>query len=477
MVVRVISAFLRALTRLLERANVIERSRLRATVDLAWPRIVTGLARMSKQTADIAMVGLVLGPPAIAGLAFAYAYWQLGDRLSLGLSGGSISLVSQHYGADEIGLANRAITQSYLVATALAVPLAVALYWQAEFLIGIMSSDPAAIEYGATYLLIVAPAIVFEFYNKVASRIFAGIGDTFTPMLIRGGGAAVNIVLNAVLIFGLGLGVVGAAIGTAVSTALITVGLLWGLVGKSYPTRDALPVGLTAAGPVVDPSLLRALVAVSTPLMFQQLARAAVAFPLLAIAAVFGSVAVAGYEIARRMRDLINSLSWGLSIASSSLVGRHLGSGEGDLAAAYGDEIIRFSLCSYIVAAVFVVVFAEPIAQLFVTDPITVDLATTFVRITAVATIGLGLDEAATGALRGAGDTRWPFYAALVGLYGFALPIAFLGVVTPLGITALFVSLIAEMFVPAVITLYRYYSGVWRDVSRSLRDQSTGSTE
>ncbi|ELZ24624.1 MATE efflux family protein [Haloterrigena salina JCM 13891] len=470
-------AVLGALAGLLERANVIKRTRLRATVDLAWPRIVTGLARMSKQTADVAMVGLVSGSPAIAGLAFAYAYWQLGDRISLGLSGGSISLVSQHYGADEIDLANRTITQSYLIATALSVPLAAVFYWRPEFLIGLMSDDPAAIEYGATYLLVVAPAIVFEFYNKIASRIFAGIGDTFTPMLLRGGGAAINIVLNVVLIFGLGMGVVGAALGTAVSTVLITAGLCWGLAGKSYPTRDTLPVRLSLSGPLVDPSLLRSLVSVSTPLIFQQLARAAVAFPLLAIAAVFGSVTVAGYEIARRMRDLINSLSWGFSIASSSLVGRHLGGDEEDVAAAYGDEIIRFSLLSYVAVAVVVIIFAEPIAGLFVTDEAVIDLAVTFVRVTAVATIGLGLDEAATGALRGAGDTRWPFYAALIGLYGVALPIAYLGVATPLGVTALYLSLVGEMFVPAAITLYRYYTGAWRDVSRSLRERSQGTTD
>ena len=56
---------------LFERAGIIERSRLRETVDLAWPRVITGFAIMSKQTADLAMVGVVLGAPAVAGLAFA----------------------------------------------------------------------------------------------------------------------------------------------------------------------------------------------------------------------------------------------------------------------------------------------------------------------------------------------------------------------------------------------------------------------
>lgn len=55
------------------------------------------------------MVGMVLGPQAIAGLTFANAYWQIGNRLSLGLSGGSISLVSQYYGAERLEIANRVI--------------------------------------------------------------------------------------------------------------------------------------------------------------------------------------------------------------------------------------------------------------------------------------------------------------------------------------------------------------------------------
>lgn len=474
-VVGVVRSLLYWVSKALERANVIERSRLRETVDLAWPRILTGFARMSKQTADVAMVGLVFGPQAIAGLAFAYAYWQVGNRLSLGLSGGSISLVSQYYGADRSEIADRAITQSYLLATVLAFPLIGLFYIYAEELIELMGASPAAVDYGGTYLTVLAPALLFEFYNKVASRVFASVGDTFTPMVLRGSGAVINILLNLFLIFGLGLGVVGAALGTLVSTVLITGALLWGLVGKSYLDRDPLPVTLTFSGPTVDLALLRPLIAISTPLMFQELARAVVVFPLLAIAALFGPVVVAGYEIGRRVRDLINSLSWGFSIASSSLVGRHLGAGEEDTAAAYGTEIIRFSLLSYLLISAVVIVFAPWIARLFVTDSSVVGLSAQFVRVAAVASVGLGIDLTATGALRGAGDTRWPFYAALVGLYGFTLPVAYLGAITPLGVSALFLSLVVETFVPAAITSYRYNSGVWLSVSRSIRSDPEDS--
>lgn len=467
----------RRLAEILERTHVIERSRLRATADLAWPRVVTGFARMSQQTADLAMVGIVLGSPAIAGLAFAYAYWQVGNRLSLGLSGGTISLVSQYYGANNVELANRVIGQSYVLAAVISLPLSGLFFWQSDALVGLLGAEPAALRHGSTYLTVLAPALFFEYCNKIASRVFAAIGDTLTPMAIRAGGAVVNIVLNVVLIFGLDLGVVGAAIGTFVATASVTAVFMWGLLGRQYPIRDAIPVTLSFSESRIDAGLLRPIARVSAPLMFQEFARALVVFPLLAIASVFGSTVVAAFEIARRVRGLINCPSWGFSLAASSLVGRHLGAGEEGDATAYGREILRLSVVSFILLSVVVVAFANQIARLFITDPEAVELTASFVRIAAIASIGLGIDKTATGVLRGAGDTRWPFYAALVGLYVFTVPVAYLGVVTPLGTSALYLALVLETFVPAAITSYRYRGGKWRGVSRSLRERAQQTTD
>jgi Na+-driven multidrug efflux pump len=168
------------------------------------------------------MVGLVAGPQALAGLAFAFAYWQIGNRLSVGLAGGTISLVSRYFGADEPGRVDLTIKASLVAALAIALPIAAALYAFAEPLVALLGGDPAAIGYGAAYLAMVAPVLAFEYCNKVASRVYAGLGDTVTPMAVRAGGAVANIAINAVLIFGLGLGVVGAALGTVAATVLVT---------------------------------------------------------------------------------------------------------------------------------------------------------------------------------------------------------------------------------------------------------------
>jgi Na+-driven multidrug efflux pump len=203
--------------------------------------------------------------------------------------------------------------------------------------------------------------------------------------------------------------------------------------------------------------------------MARRTTEALVVFPLLWIAATFGPLVVAAFEVGRRVRELVNSFSWGFSIAASTLVGQELGAGDEREAEAYGAAIIRLSLVSYLSVAVLVIAFANPIAGLFVSGDAAVGAAATFVRIAAVSAVALGIDGSATGALRGAGDTRWPFAASLLGRYGFALPAAALGTVTPLAVAGLYLALVLETLLPAGINLWRFRTNRWKAVSRAYR--------
>jgi len=456
---------------LLDRMGIIAPERLSATVGLAWPRVVTGFAIMSKQTVDLAFVGWAVGSRAVAGLAFAYAFWHLAKFLGIGLVGGTVGLVSQSYGGDEPERASILVKQSVWLAVALATPVVAVYVLLAGPLVGLLSSDPASTRAGATYLALVAPALVFEFLNLVCSRTYAGAGDTLSPMVVRAGGALVNVVVSGALVFGAGLGVTGVAFGTLVSTGLSLLVFSWGITGRSYglPVLSPSPVPLRARGPQFDSELAGQLLRVSAPIMARRVLEGVVAFPLLWIAGTFGPVVVAAFEIGRRIRAVITSFSWGFSIASSSLVGQALGAGDEAEATAYGSAIIRLSLVVYLVVGTLVVAVPEPIAHLFVAEPAEVAQAAVFIQVAAVSAVGFGVDGSVTGALRGAGDTRWPFAASVVGRYGFALPAAALGLVTPLGVAGLYLALVLEVAVPGLANYWRFRTGRWRAVSRAYR--------
>ncbi len=453
----------------LDRAGVIDRGRLRETLDLAWPRIVTGFAIMSKNTVDLAVIGAVLGAPAVAGVAFAFAYWQLAKFISIGLAGGTVSLVSQNYGGGETDRAALVVKQSLVVALALVVPIVVVLVGLAEPLIALVGGEGDALGYGVTYLVVTAPALLFEFFNMIASRTYAGVGDTFTPMTFRAGGALLNTVLTAGFVFGAGLGVLGAGLGTAISIIAVAAGLSWGMTGRSYFGRGASPVPVTPTGPWVDTELTRQLLRVSAPLIARRVAQGVVVFPLLWVAASFGSATVAALEVGRRVRGLLGSFTWGFSIAASTLVGQRLGAAEEALATEYGWDVIRLSTLVYLVASAAVLLAADPIAAVFVDDPEAVAATATFVMVAAMSAVPLGINGSVTGSLRGAGDTRWPFLASMVGLYVFALPAALLGLVTPLGVAGLYAAVILEKLVPAVLNGIRFRSNRWQAVSRQYR--------
>ncbi|PSQ59218.1 MAG: MATE family efflux transporter [Halobacteriales archaeon SW_9_67_25] len=460
-----------AVTALLDRAGVIAPDRLSRTVDLAWPRVITGFAIMSKQTVDLAFVGWAVGSEAVAGLAFAYAFWLIAKFVGVGVVGGTVGLVSQNFGGNERGRASTVVTQSVWLALALSVPVVVVYALFADPLVGLLSSDAALTRAGATYLAIVAPALTFEFLNLVCSRTYAGVGDTLTPMVVRAGAAAANVVVSGVLVFGFGLGVAGVAIGTLFSTGLSVVAFSWGMFGRSYgvPGLAASPVALSVRGPHFDRELMGQLVEVSAPIVARRVLEGLVAFPLLWIAGTFGPVVVAAFEIGRRVRAVMTGFSWGFSIASSSLVGQALGDDDEGEATAYGAAIIRLSVVVYAVAALVVLALAGPIAGLFVAEPAEIAQAAVFIQVSAVSAVAFGLDGSATGALRGAGDTRWPFVASVVGRYAFALPAAALGLVTPLGVAGLYLALVLEMAVPALANYWRFRTGRWKTISRAYR--------
>jgi len=93
------SWLLRAIGLAIAKLGLISEQRARRTSELAWPRIVTGVARMSKSAADVAMVGVALGSTAIAGVGFAGPYWGAAFSIGGGLAAGTIALVSQRFGA------------------------------------------------------------------------------------------------------------------------------------------------------------------------------------------------------------------------------------------------------------------------------------------------------------------------------------------------------------------------------------------
>ncbi|MEF8830217.1 MAG: MATE family efflux transporter [Halobacteriales archaeon] len=459
----------------LARAGLVDEHRVDRTVDLAWPRIVTGIARMSKNAADVAMVGVGVGPTAIAGVGFASPFWGTAFTIGGGLAAGTIALVSQRFGAeayDELGVAVRA---SALLVVALSIPLSVLFWTFPGELIGLLTGDPETIGYGVEYLRLLALGVPFAGLNLIGSRTFIGVDDAWTPMLFRGGGATANVALNAVFIFGLDMGVTGAALGTVLANVLVTAAFAGALVAGRFPGIGDLPIRVSPAGRYAHRDTITDVVSIGTPVVGRNLVWTVSRFPMLAIVGLFGPTVVAAYVISRRIWGLINTPGWGFGLAASSLVGQSLGEGDETTAEAFAREITLVSVATYVVAAAIAIAFAEPIVSLFVGagETETIAIAIPLVYAAALAVVFQGVTSTIAGALDATGDTRWPFYSRAIGMVGLAIPVTYVGATTALGLWGLYLSYFAQTVVPAAINYWRFSTGEWKAISREYRPETS----
>jgi putative MATE family efflux protein len=475
----------------LARLGLIDRERAVKTTELAWPRVVTGIARMSKNAVDVAMVGVAVGTAAVAGVGFASPYWGLAFAVGGGVAGGTIALVSQRFGADahdELGLAVRA---SVLLVVVVSVPLAVAFWTVPEPFISVLTDSDRALSYGTTYLQIVGLGIPFAGLNLVGSRALVGSDDAYTAMQLRAGGAMVNVALNAVFIFGFGWGVAGAAMGTVVSNVVVTAAFALGLVRGRFPGVGAFPVQVSPTGRWADPGTVSDLVEIGLPVGLRRLVLTTAEFPMLGILDIFGENTVAAWVIARRIWGVMNTPGWGFGLAASSLVGQELGQNNERAAEAYGRDIIRFAVAVYVVSALLVAVSAHRLVALFADSPASpeVPIAVSLVYAACVAVVFRGVASASAGPLDASGDTRITFLSQFLGMFCVSIPLAYLGaaglavpsvslplvgatpgiVIPELGLWGLYLAFVAEGAVPAAINYWRFRTDRWKRISEAYR--------
>jgi putative MATE family efflux protein len=471
---RLLDAYPAALARL----GLVERERATETFDLAVPVMVTGGLRVLLRISDFLFVGVALGDAAIAGLEIGFQYYFIGFGLALALSSGTISVVSRLQGAGETARANLAVKQSLLLAAVVAVPLSAVSWLYARPMVAVLADDPEVVRLGAAYLRVVMLSLLFRYVGMVAARALAGSADTRTPMYVRLLAYPLNIVVNAVLVFGLGpfprLGVVGAALGTVAANVLAGGVFLGLLLSGRYAVR------LNLRGKQLDAGLLAEIARVGSPLAGMRILQSTARFPFLFVLGTLGVPALAAYAIGRRVMLLALMPAWGYATAASTLVGQAIGRADRAGATAYGWQALRLGVVTQVLAAALIVVAARPIAVAFGTEY--VGLAVDFIRTFGLLAAGFSVSRTMRGSLRGAGDTRWPLYAELLGSYVVRLPIAVLALpataavsvwgvpLVPglgLGYPAVFAALVADFYVKAGVNAGRFRTGAWWRVARN----------
>jgi MATE family, multidrug efflux pump len=435
----------------------------RVVWSLAWPVIIAMLSESLVGLVDVLMVSR-LGAASVAGVGVGAQILNGVSVTMTAVGAGTLALVARHIGAQRPAEAERVLGQSVLVALALAVAVIIpAIVWAAP-IVAAFGVEPPVVEEGAAFVRMVMFAIPASAVIFVVVSGLRAAGDTRTPLAIGLCVNALNVFGNWVFIFGhLGspaLGVSGSGLATTVAFSAgmaLALGLL---------ARGRLRLRLGWGDLRLHLHTIRRVLAIGSPAALEQLLMQIGFFLYLLFAASYGTDAVAAYFIGVRILALSFLPGFGFAAAASALVGQNLGGGHPDRAEHAGWLATWMSVALMSATGLIAFVFAEPIARLFVDREAVIAGTVWFIYMLSIAQPLMALDFTLGGALRGAGDTRFPLFTVLVAFYGCRLGFALVAVhVLGLGLPWLWAALIGDYVARAALKAWRFHNGVWKTVA------------
>jgi len=429
---------------------------------LSWPVMLTFALESIVGLVDTLMVGR-LGASAVAGVGVGTQIMGGVNVIMIAVITGTVALVARHVGAGEPHEAQAVLLQSLYAVGLMSCLIAAPVFWWAHDIVRLFGVEPAVLEQGTGFVRIIMFAVPGTSLFYVMASGLRGAGDMRTPLLIGAVVNVLNVVLNYVLIFGhFGLPALGVRGSALASTIALATGAACGLAvllrGRAVLSLRRVAYGLSY------PTMRRVL-AIGMPTAVEQLLMQIGFMLYLAMAARYGTSAVAAYFIGVRILALSFLPGFGFSAAASTLVGQNLGANRVDRAERSGWEANRLAMLFHTIGGTIIFIAAPAIARLFIDDDEVVRDAVAFIRTLACAQPLMAADSALGGALRGAGDTRFPLLTVIIGFYGARLGCAYIASsYLGLGINWVWLALIGDYLARAALKAWRFRSGQWKRV-------------
>lgn len=441
-------------------------------VALALPVVISKLSFTAMGLVDTAMVGR-LGASEQAAVGIATTFMFTLYVFGLGIVGAVNTFVAQSHGAGRPQDCGAALGHSLLIGTAIGALTLVALLSSAPLFRAAGLSE-AVSEIGYDYLFWRVMGLPGVFWYWSYNGYLEGLGETRTPMRITLAANLVNIVGDYALIFGPGplpaLGVAGAGMATALSNLFMLGCFVW-VVHRPGSRYESFGSKLIFSR--VRRRLLRRMLKVGFPMGVQFFLEVGAFLVFSVMVGWVGDVALAAHQVVLRLWSVSFMTAWGISVAATTLVGRHQGEGRPDAAFEAGMRTVWLAVGIAIAIGALYALAPGPLAALFTDVVEVIGIATGLVYLCALNQLLDCVNIVAYGALKGAGDTRWPMWTVVITNWVAGVPLVYaLTIGAGLGAAGAWAGMGLVLGVQAGLMLVRFRGGRWREI-QIVEDPST----
>lgn len=390
----------------------------RQIIQLALPSLGSLLAEPLMVLADSAMVGH-LGTDQLAGLTLASSIHVFIVGMCIFLVYTTTAVAARKLGeGDQRGAIETGRDGAWL-ALILGTVLALALFGTAPWLLELFGASGPLAVHGVAYLRYSSWSLIGMMLVLAGTGALRGQLDTRTPFIISAAGAGANVSLNAVFIYGAGMGVAGAGLGTSIAS----IGMGAAFAGAII--RRARRFNISAKP---DFSGILAAFASGVPLMIRTLTMHVIALSILWAVADQGSTAIAGRQIAYTTWSLTSNLLDALAIAGQALIGYELGktasSRDRACLRACVTVLRRWGIGGGIALALIVASASPVIPYIFTADPAVIRAGMIALLVSALCQPLAGIVYMYDGILIGANDAWYLALAGLINLVVYAPALA-----------------------------------------------------
>ena len=440
--------------------NVTSGPIIKTIVSLALPVFLGMVMEFLLTVTDFFWVGKLGASAQDAITSSMVVHWTVFGLFSM-ISIGITALVSRHVGARNIEQARYFIRQALDFALMLGVVITIVGYVLTEQILGVLETPSPTLKHAIPYLHIFFLSTVLFSVAETIYAVFRASGDTRTPMKVAVMAVIINMILDPLLILGIGpfpeLGVPGAAIATLtaifIACATIVYLLITGKAGYEVPKAFfAAPDWLA----------IRKIARIGLPISSQQVTFVVVYWFLIAIVHQFGEEAGAAMGIGNRMESFSYLTCYGISLASATMVGQNLGAEQPDRAAkcAWGATGIAVGITAII--SVFFLAMPTQIASIFTDNPQVKEIATDYLIILGLTQTAMAVELVLEGSFSGAGDTIPPMIVMIPGAV-IRIPLAYwLSFDMGLGVNGVWWTLTITSALKAIVLVYWFKLGHWK---------------
>ena len=425
---------------------------------LTGPLLVEQLLAVTVGMADTMMVSRC-GEAAISGVSLVDMINNLIIVLFAALATGGAVVVSQFLGAREQRSANESSGQLVLLSGILGLGVGLLCFALARPMIRLFygSIEADVLDAGTLYLQIIAVSYPFLALYNAGAALFRSMGNSKISMQISVMMNIINIVGNAVCIFGLKMGVDGVAWPSVVSRVFAAVLIL----AKCYQKGHALEVPKTLR---LNGAMTRRILSIGIPSAFENSLFEAGRILVVSMISTFGTVQIAANAVANNLDGMGVIPGKALSLAMITVVGRCIGARDNEQAVYYTR---RLTLWAYVTMGVFngaILLFLRPVVGIYALSGETMELAIILVTIHAGCAIFLWpLSFVLPNALRAANDVKFTMVVSILSMACWRLGFSYLLCVRlGWGAIGVWIAMVLDWICRVSCFVLRFRSGVWK---------------